>query len=62
MVPQILSACALACSQLTVLLKEKVVGEDLINIREGELVRLRNILEFFNQGGRISSVGPQSLF
>lgn len=30
------------------LLGEKVVSGDLTNIREGELVRLSNILEFFN--------------
>lgn len=44
------------------LLREKVVVENHINIMEGEVVRLGNILEFFNESGRIKSVRPQSLF
>lgn len=38
------------------------VGENHINITEGEVVRLGDILEFFNKGGRVSNAGPQSLF
>lgn len=44
------------------LLGEKVVGENHINIMEGEVVRLGSILEFFNESGRIKSIRPQSLF
>lgn len=40
----------------------EITGENRINIMEGKVVRLDNILEFFNKGVRISSVGPQSLF
>lgn len=44
------------------LLRKKVIVENHINIMEGEVVRLGNILEFFNEGGRIKSGRPQSLF
>lgn len=44
---------------LPALLREKAIGENPINIMEGEVVRLGNILEFVNKG---RSVGPQSLF
>lgn len=38
------------------------VGENHINAMEGEVVRLGNILEFFNKGERVRNAGPQSLF
>ena len=38
------------------------VGENHINVMEGEVVRLGNILEFFNKGGRVRNAGHQSLF
>lgn len=41
-----------------VLLREKTVSENHINITEGEVVSLGNILEFYNKCGRNSSVGP----
>jgi hypothetical protein len=38
------------------LLREKVVGENHINVMEGEVVRLGDIMEFFNKGGGMSSI------
>lgn len=51
-------------TDLPVLLQEKKndVGENVINSTEGEVIRLGNILEFFNKVGRISSIEPQSFF
>lgn len=42
--------------------REKAIGENPIDVMEGEVVRLGNILEFFTKGRRISSVETQSLF
>ena len=39
-----------------------IVAENHINSMEDEVVRLGNILKFFNKSGRISSIGSQSLF
>lgn len=36
--------------------KKNDVGENVINSIEGEVIRLGNILEFFNKVGRISSI------
>lgn len=50
------------CSSLILDSPMLSVGENHINITEGEVVRLGNILEFFNKGGRVSNAGPQSHF
>lgn len=47
---------------LPALFSEKAIGENPIDIMEGEVVRLGSILEFFTKGRRISSVETQSLF
>ena len=36
---------------------EKVVAENLINIIEGEIVRLGNIFEFIDKSARIICIG-----
>lgn len=46
---------------LPVLLREKVFGQNDINMK-GEVVKLGNILKDFTKDERIRSVGPQSLF
>lgn len=34
----------------------EIVGKNYINVMEGGVIRLSIILEFFNKGGRISSI------
>lgn len=45
-----------------VLLREKVFGQNDINIMKGEVVKLGNILKVFTKDERVRRVGPQSLF
>lgn len=42
--------------------EKKIVGENNINISESEVIRLGNILAFFNKDLRLSSVGSQTFF
>lgn len=47
-----------------VLLWEKVVDKNHINVivMEGKVTRLGNVLEFFNESGKIGSIGSQYFF
>lgn len=54
--------CPSLVPDLLALLGEKVVSKNCINIMEGEVVRLGNILEFFNEGGRVKNERLQSPF
>ena len=58
------SECTLAWSQICLCSSRKKndVGENVINSTEGEVIRLGNILEFFNKVGRISSIEPQIFY
>lgn len=47
---------------LPVLLWEKVVDKNHINVMEGKVTRLGNVLEFFNESGKIGSIGSQYFF
>lgn len=47
---------------LSALLREKAGSENHRNVREGEVVRLGNTLEFFNKDRGICSIGHQSFF
>ena len=46
----------------SVLLWEKVVDKNHINVMEGKVTRLGNVLEFFNESGKNGSIGSQYFF
>lgn len=45
-----------------VFLWEKVVDKNHINVMEGKVIRLGNILESFNESGKIGIIGSQYFF
>ena len=44
------------------LFKERAAGQNIVNVFEGETVKLGDIVEVFNQSGRVSSIRPKPLF
>ena len=55
----ILFTCALSLfPDLSMFLLEKVLGENLINVIEGEVVGLGDLLELFNESRGINSIRP----
>lgn len=47
---------------LPAFLREKVAGENYVNVMKGGVAKLGNILKFFNKAGGISFIRPQYLF
>lgn len=53
--------CPILFPDLSVLLGEKVVDDNHVNVIEGEVIELHDILELINESRGISNIRPKSL-